>query len=164
MRFSVFRVLRNALLIAAALAGLFVLFVLLSGAKGFAVQSDSMAPRLRRGDVVFVRPIDFDKLGTGDIVSAYFPQRDGVFTHRVVEIDDVNRRIRTRGDHTLSDDPEPTEEDNIIGKLWFSVPYVGFLSLSLESRLPIYILLGAAVLLILTRILLSNRKRKSRGV
>ncbi len=164
MRFSVCRVLRNILLIAAALISGFVLFVLLSGAKGFAVQSDSMAPRFRRGDVVFVRPVSFEKLARGDIISAEFPGGDGVFTHRIIEVDPENRQVITRGDHTLSEDPEPTDASRIIGKLWFSVPYIGFLSLALQNRLILYILLGAAILLILVRIAFSNRKRKSRGV
>lgn len=164
MRLSVRRVLRNIAVIVAALVSGFVLFVLLSGAKGFAVTSDSMAPRLQRGDVVFVRRIAFDDLAPGDIVSAYFPNRDGVFTHRVTEVDAENRQIITRGDHTLSEDPAPTDESNIIGKLWFSLPYVGFLSIAVQNRTLIYICLGVAILLILARLLLSNRKTKSRGV
>ena len=156
MSLSVRRVLRNILVIAVVLIGGFVLFLLASGAKGFAVTSDSMAPRFRRGDVVF--------LATGDIVSAEFPDKDGVFTHRIVGIDAEKRQIRTRGDHTLSEDPLPTDEAHIIGRLWFTLPYVGFLAIGLQNRILIYFLLGVAIMLILVRIVLSNRKSKSRGV
>ena len=164
MSLSVRRVLRNILVIAVVLIGGFVLFLLASGAKGFAVTSDSMAPRFSRGDVVFVRRVSFDDLATGDIVSAEFPDKDGVFTHRIVGIDAEKRQIRTRGDHTLSEDPLPTDEAHIIGRLWFTLPYVGFLAIGLQNRILIYILLGVAITLILVRIVLSNRKRKSRGV
>ncbi len=164
MSLSVRRVLRNILVIAVVLIGGFVLFLLASGAKGFAVTSNSMTPRFQRGDVVFVRRVDFDDLETGDIVSASFPDKDGVFTHRIVGIDADKRQIRTRGDHTLSEDPQPTDESHIIGRLWFTLPYVGFLAIGLQNRTLIYILSGAAIVLILVRIAFSNRKRKSRGV
>ena len=163
MSFSVRRVLRNVFAILIALVGLFVLTMLVSGTKAFAVQSDSMAPRMKRGDVVFVRRIAFEDLAVGDIISAHFPDRSGVFTHRVTEIDAENREVRTRGDHTLSDDPAATKESDIIGKLWFSLPYVGFLSFWLENRMLIYICLGAAIVLIMARILLSASKTESRG-
>lgn len=164
MRLSVRRVLRNIAAILVALIGLFVLSMLLSGAKGFAVQSDSMAPRFRRGDVVFVRSVPFEQLAVGDIISANFPDGSGVFTHRITGIDAEKRQVQTCGDHTLSDDPAPTNESSIIGKCWFSLPYVGFLSIALENRTLIYICLGAAIVLILVRIVLSARKTKSRGV
>lgn len=164
MRFSFFRVLRNVLVIAAVLIGGFVLFVLCSGTKGFAVQSDSMAPRMHRGDVVFVHRVPFEKLEVGDVVSAYFPSGDGVFTHRIVEIDAEARQIQTRGDANLSDDPVPTDEAHLIGKLWFTLPYIGYLSLSLQSNTLIYICLGVAIVLILARVVVSHRKTGSRGV
>lgn len=164
MSFSVRRVLRNILVILIVLIGAFVLFILCSGAKGFSVQSDSMAPRLRRGDVVFVRRVAFEDLAVGDVVSAYFPDGSGVFTHRIKQIDAENRQITTYGDQTHSEDPEPTAESSIIGKLWFSLPYAGFVAIAFENNTLIYIALGVAIVLILVRIVLSNRKRKSRGV
>jgi len=164
MTFSVRRVLRNIAAILVSLIGVFVLVMFASGAKGFAVQSDSMAPRFKRGDVVFVRRTAFENLAVGDIISAHFPDGEGVFTHRITAIDPEERTIRTRGDHTLSDDPLTTKESDIIGKLWFTLPYVGYVSIAMESRTPIYICLGAAIVLIMTRIVLTARKTKSRGV
>ena len=164
MRISVRRILRNILAILISLIGLFVMVMLVSGTKGFAVQSDSMAPRMKRGDAVFVRRVDFEKLAVGDIISAHFPDGSGVFTHRITAIDADKRTIRTRGDHTLSDDPLTTKESDIIGKLWFTLPYVGYISFAMENRTLIYICLGAAIVLIMTRIVLTARKTKSRGV
>lgn len=164
MSFSVRRVLRNVVAILVALIGLFVLVMLCCGAKGFAVQSDSMAPRMKRGDAVFVRRVDFEDLAVGDIVSARFPDGSGVFTHRITQIDADERQIYTRGDHTLSDDPAATKESDIIGKLWFVLPYAGFVSIAMDNRTLIYICLGVAIVLIMVRIVLTARKTKSRGV
>lgn len=150
---------RNIFLIVSVLAFGFVLFVLCSGAKCFAVQSDSMAPTIRRGDVVFVRAVSFDALQEGDVISAQFPQGDGVFTHRILQIDTQNRQVTTRGDANMSNDPEATTAERIIGKVWFSVPWLGFLSLYLQNRVFVYILLAAAIGLIAVRTGMQMRRK-----
>ena len=159
MRISVLRIVRSVALILALIVILFVAVMLVSGAKGFAVESDSMSPALRRGDAVFVRPVSFDKLREDDVISARFPESGGVFTHRIVRVDTENHRVYTRGDHNMSDDPMPTDASHIIGKLWFSLPYVGFLSLSVQGFTVIYILLGAAIVLVSVRVVLAHRKK-----
>ena len=47
----------------------FVAFNLLSGAKGYAVTSDSMAETLHRGDLVFSKKAEFAELDVGDVVT-----------------------------------------------------------------------------------------------
>lgn len=159
MKLSVWQILQNIFLIVACLVIGFVAVLLFSGARSFAVESDSMAPMLRKGDMVCVRATDFESLQPGDVISAYFPQSDGVFTHRIVTIDADKRQITTRGDGNMHDDPMPTDASRIIGKYWFSVPFVGLLSLHLENYTLLYILLGVAILLIAVRIVLSLRKK-----
>lgn len=163
MKFSVWRVLRNIFLIVAVLVVGFTAFLLCTGTHSFAVQSESMAPMLHRGDMVCVRAVDFGDLHEGDVVSARFPQTDGIFTHRIVSIDAEKRQITTRGDGNYNDDPLPTDEARIIGKYWFSVPYVGFISLLVQNNNTLlYILLGIALALIVVRVVLSMR-RKNKG-
>ena len=159
MKLSVRNILRNIFaIISMALFG-FVVFLTISGTHAYAVQSDSMLPTLSRGDVVFVRPVSFDELRDGDVISAKLPASGTVFTHRILRVDSENRQVYTRGDHNMSDDPMPTAEDKIIGRLWFSVPYVGFLSLYLTNRMVLYVALGIALVLILLRVVLSMRKK-----
>lgn len=159
MKGSVRGILRNILWIVSALLSVFVLTLLCTGTHSFAVQSDSMAPMLHRGDMVCVRKVDFFQLQPGDVISARFPQSDGVFTHRVVSIDSQKRQITTQGDGNLRPDPMPTDASRIIGRYWFSIPYVGFLSLYIQSYTPVYILLGVALALIVLRLALSLRKK-----
>ena len=158
-RVSLLRILRNMCVIAVLLVSAFTATVLLCGGKAYAVASDSMAPRLHRGDVVFVRRVDFDALGVGDVISAHFPKEDGVFTHRIIRVDAAKRQVYTRGDRNMSDDLMPTDAAHIIGKLWFSLPYLGFLSIMIQNYTLIYIFLGAAIVLIALRFVLSMRKK-----
>ncbi len=144
----------------AGLISVFTIVILALGGRGYAVESNSMSPRLERGDVVFVRSVSFDKLEKGDIITAHFPVSEGVFTHRVIEVDRENKLVRTRGDNNLSDDPMPTVESNIIGKIWFSIPYIGFISLKLNMTILVSVLLAVAVIVIITRFILESVKRK----
>ena len=159
MKGSFWHILWNVFLIIAVLVVGFVGFLFCTGTHSFAVESESMSPMLHKGDMVCVRAVDFDTLREGDVISAHFPQSDGVFTHRVVSIDADQRQVTTRGDGNAYDDPMPTDASRIIGKYWFSVPYVGFLSLHLQNYTLIYILLGVAIVLIAVRIVLSLRKK-----
>lgn len=159
MRLSVCRILRNAFAIVSILLAAFVLFLLCTGTRGFAVQSDSMRPALQRGDAVFIRAASFDELHEGDVITASFPESEGVFTHRIVRIDADKRQVYTRGDYNLNEDPMPTDASRIIGKLWFSVPYVGFLSLFLTNYTVLYIAVGIALVLIVLRVVVSLRRK-----
>lgn len=126
---KIFRILKNALSILISL--LFALVVVMSviGAKGYSVASDSMAPEFRRGDVVFVKAIPFDELEKGDVVTVMFKTGNGTYTHRIVEIDYNKKEIRTAGDNIDTIDTESASEEQILGKVLFSIPLVGFLSL-----------------------------------
>ena len=162
MKLSVRNILRNIFAIISILLFGFVAFLLCSGTHAYAVQSDSMSPALLRGDVVFVRAVPFDALQEGDVISARFPESDGVFTHRIVRVDADAQQIYTRGDHNMNEDPMPTAASKIIGKLWFSVPYVGWISLNLTNYTVIFIALGVALTLILLRVVLSYRRNTER--
>lgn len=131
---KILRILRNAFCV--FIAGLFLLVsvVTLCGAKGYSVASDSMSPELNKGDVVFVREIPFEELKTGDIVTVKFKVNDGTtYTHRIASIDYEKKEIRTAGDMTGIIDTESAEAEQICGKVWFSVPLLGYLSLLLTN-------------------------------
>lgn len=126
---KIFRILKNALIILICLLFVLVAAMTVSGAKGYSVASDSMAPELHRGDVVFVKSVPFDELEKGDIVTVSFKSGDGTYTHRIVEIDYDKKEIRTAGDKTGTIDTESASEEQISGKVLFSIPLLGYLSL-----------------------------------
>ncbi|MBQ7956469.1 MAG: signal peptidase I [Clostridia bacterium] len=131
---KVLRILRNAFCI--IVAGLFVLIAVVTvcGAKGYSVASDSMNPELYKGYVVFVKETPFEELKKGDIVTAEFKVKDGTtYTHRIVSIDYDKKEIKTAGDKTGLVDTESATADQIKGKVWFSIPLLGYLSLWLTN-------------------------------
>lgn len=168
MKIKIRNVLFNVLAIVTLISVAFVGFNLISGAKGYAVTSPSMEDTLNVGDVVFVKPVSFDELQVGDVITATSSDGKSFFTHRVVEIDKANRLVTTRGDANGVDDPMPTEADRIVGRMWYSVPLLGYLTGLFSfgtSRYTgvIIIALVAVVLVAINTIITKNLSRKKRG-
>ena len=89
------------------LLAFFVGFLLLTGTKAFAVESNSMSPVINKGDAVFVRSVAARDLRENDIISVKTNDNSGVFTHRIVKIDTENSLVFTKGDANQSRDPKP---------------------------------------------------------
>lgn len=126
-------ILKNAFCV--LIAGLFLLIAVVTvcGAKGYSVASNSMNPKLSKGDVVFVRETPFEELQKGDIVTVEFKTGGGTYTHRIVSIDYEKKEIFTAGDKTGLVDHESAVAEQIKGKVWFSIPLLGYLSLLLTN-------------------------------
>ncbi len=152
--------------IVTVIAVAFVGFNVISGAKGYAVTSDSMKDTINIGDIVFVKPVSFEELEVGDIITVTSTGERFNFTHRIVGIDRQARTVTTRGDANNSDDPMPTEAERIVGRVWYSVPLLGYLAIAFSDDLrttTIIILAFGAVGTVLGNTLLtkydSKRKR-----
>ncbi|MDO8430684.1 MAG: signal peptidase I [Candidatus Taylorbacteria bacterium] len=88
------------------------------------VKSGSMEPALKTGGIVAIKPSKEYKVG--DIITFGEDTRSLIpTTHRVVGID--GDTYSTKGDANDEVDPEVIAEDNIIGKVLFTVPYIGFI-------------------------------------
>lgn len=163
IKIKIGNILFNILAIITAIAVAAVAFNLITGTKCYAVTSNSMAEKLVKGDAVFSKPESFDKLKIGDIITVKVGNY-GYFTHRIVEVDAEKRTVTTKGDANDAVDPMPTSEENIVGKMIFSVPYLGYLSFLMNGNTVIYVLIAlvitAAVLIAANTIL---QKKKMRG-
>ena len=155
----------NILMIVAAFAVCFVGFNLISGANGYAVVSDSMKDTLNKGDVVFVRAVEFDSLEVGDVVTVKVGDK-GYFTHRIVEIDYENDTVLTRGDANPSVDPKETDGEMIVGKMWYKLPFIGYLSIWFSGKSAIkgvIILAVIASVLVAVNAVLAKKNKKNLG-
>ena len=104
------------------------------------VLSASMGGVLPVGSLAVAAPQE--EYFVGDIVTFKIPNSDELLTHRIVDISpeadashrygvnsisDPIRVIRTQGDaNNVADDWELTDED-IVGKIIFHLPYLGYL-------------------------------------
>lgn len=89
----------------------------------FIVQSGSMEPSIKTGSVVFsVKSNDYK---SGDVISFYSdPTKKTVVTHRIVA--ESNNKFLTSGDANKTIDEAKIPENQIIGKVFLTVPYLGY--------------------------------------
>ncbi|RBI61724.1 signal peptidase I [halophilic archaeon] len=129
-----------ALLCAGVLLTAVVAFPQVVGAsESYVVLSGSMSPVIHAGDVVVVRDVPAESIEKGDVItferaSDARPERT---THRVVA---VNHRggepvFRTKGDANEDPDARPVPADDLVGRVWFTLPYVGHFLLFAQSKL-----------------------------
>lgn len=102
-------------------------FLLILG-PGRVVISDSMAPTLRAGDVLWIRPISGPI--TPDRIISYNEQGK-LITHRVVAIE--GDALITKGDNNQEVDPWRVSTADVIGSPVLRVPYLGYLIVLLRK-------------------------------
>ena len=142
---------------------LFLRPVSLGGPAGYvAVSGRSMQPTLEAGDLVVTRRQG--GYAIGDIVAFRVPEREpgagGRVIHRIVG-GSAEEGFVVQGDNKDAPDPWTPTEDDILGKMWFSVPYAGRLLAALQAPLLLAGLAsGFAVFLVLSGDTEGKRPRK----
>lgn len=86
------------------------------------VVTDSMAPSLRAGDLVLLRPTG-KKIKPGTVITYDFQGEQ--FTHRVVEV--VGEMLVTKGDNNQEVDPWQVPFSDVVGVPNVRIPYGGYL-------------------------------------
>lgn len=122
------------------------------GYKSFAVISGSMEPNIHVGSIVYAKEADFNDLKVDDIIS-YQLSSDTMVTHRIVSIDNEKQTVVTKGDANDAEDSAPVSKENIIGKVAFSIPLLGYISLNVKTPLGILVICGIVAVLILLNFL-----------
>jgi len=100
-----------------------------------AVLSGSMEPELKTGAVVITRPVEPEAIAVGDIIT-FHPTTVGenLISHRVIGIEEHSPLyFQTKGD--TNDDPDPfiVPAQNVVGKICFHVPFLGYATQFLKT-------------------------------
>ena len=124
----------------------FVLIAMLAGFvmglfkyQPIAVLSGSMSPTFNRGDAVVVNKLNTTEkyeLKEGDIIQ--FVSGTKYVVHRIVEITNDeygNKLFVTKGDHNNTIDANKVAIEDVIGKVSFVVPYIGYPSVWLSGAI-----------------------------
>lgn len=136
---------------------LFILGVLVMprffGYTMFAVLSGSMEPSYPVGSVVYINKNAEPKdISVGDPI-AFYRDKETVATHRVISIDEENQTFATKGDANDIVDSSPVEFQHMIGKATVAIPYMGYLTVSIQSRKGTMIACGVLIIMILLYII-----------
>lgn len=121
----------------------------LMGYDVYVVVSGSMEPAIPVGSALYVRAAAPEDVAAGDVIAFY--DRGAVITHRVVENHVVEGEFLTKGDANAENDVKPVAYGNLIGRMVWSVPFLGnVMAVCSETKGKIYLasgVLGAVLLL-----------------
>lgn len=119
------RILLTLLLVITILvAGVTIVNTLL-GCEPYVIISESMAPVIRAGDIIFVKKVSAYSLVPGDIITFYQPNSNILVTHRVNTIDYQRGIVHTKGDGNALQDPNALEFSAIAGVYVYKIPLLG---------------------------------------
>lgn len=141
-------VLGAVILIALAVVGLGSSVVpRLAGMQPYAIISGSMEPAYPTGSLVYAEPAAGEDLQAGD-VAAFWHDED-VIVHRVEAVDAEAGELITKGDANAEVDLRPVPYRQVLGRVVFSAPWVGYFLMAMGStsgKLMIgwIVLMGAA--------------------
>ncbi|ACV11488.1 peptidase S26B, signal peptidase [Halorhabdus utahensis DSM 12940] len=117
--------------------------------QSYVVQSDSMSPTIDAGSVVYVADVTPDRLSENEIIT-YRRGSENPVTHRIVEVveRDGQELYRTKGDANEGPDPTLVSADQVIGRVAFSIPYMGYVVAFAGTDLGIALLIIVPALLL----------------
>jgi signal peptidase len=116
-----------AFVVMVAILLIFSAFPIAGNYKIFVVQSGSMAPAIKMGSLVIVKPANDYKIG--DVITfGPYSKTKAPTTHRIYDIKVVNGQpvYITKGDANNAPDTREITKRDILGKVLFSIPYLGF--------------------------------------
>lgn len=114
----------------------------------FLVQSGSMSPTIKTGDLIMVKPEG--NYNIGDIVT-FNNSKNQKVTHRIVNIKSENNieKIFTKGDANKVWDDGYVFQNQIIGKVNYQIPYLGKLVFFSKTLMGLVILIFVPAVLII---------------
>ncbi|HAT74762.1 MAG TPA: signal peptidase I [Candidatus Moranbacteria bacterium] len=127
---KIFKIIYYLVLAAIAVTALFLILSVVpikGGYKTLVVLSGSMEPKIHTGSVVAIKAEKEYKIGDvitfGENTKTKTPT-----THRIFEIKETDgmKSYITKGDANNAPDQKPVSEKEILGKVLFSVSYVGY--------------------------------------
>lgn len=146
--------------------------VRLAGMQVYTVLSGSMEPAYPVGCLIYVK--ETDRVSVGDVITFYLDENT-IATHRVVEIfgeeeDPTSHSYRTKGDANEVADGDLVPASHVIGKPFFTIPYLGYLANYIQHPPGKYIAIGTGAMLLLlvflpdmfTREVIDHFKKKRR--
>ncbi|OYT40501.1 MAG: signal peptidase I [Desulfurococcales archaeon ex4484_58] len=131
---------------------LLICFLLFIGIRLFVVSSGSMTPTLNMGDIVVTKPVE--NVSKGDII--VFMANNKIIVHRIFKIfiNNENKRIIiTKGDALDKSDPWLLTKEDIIGKVFLTIPLIGIPYVYLISFFGNYL---SAALFIISLVVVLN--------
>lgn len=133
----ILKLISNLIVIIAVSLAILMVGLKLLGFQIYTVVSGSMEPTYHVGSLIYVKKVDTNTLKVKDPIT--FKLGDNtIATHRIVEIvqDETNPnmyKFRTKGDANEEVDANLVEPEKVLGKAYFTIPYLGYIATYIQS-------------------------------
>ncbi|MBM4524455.1 signal peptidase I [Rhodococcus hoagii] len=140
----------------------------LTGSTPYTVLTSSMEPTYPPGTLIVVKPQDADSLRVGDAITFQWESgKPDVVTHRIIAVQRTAKgelRFTTQGDANSSPDPRPVVPEQVRGKVWYAVPYVGYVNnfISGKQRSALLVVVVGGLLIYAVSMFVSSGREKAR--
>jgi len=159
--------------VVAFFAAILIVIPKVGGAIPLTVLTQSMEPGLPPGTLIVVGPVTFTDIKVGDVITYQIRSGDpAVITHRVIGFTSGEKGdslLLLQGDNNALPD-DPVREVQVQGRLWYSVPYMGFVNSAVngENRSVIVAIIAGlffayAAYMVVTGVVDSRRKKRGKG-
>ena len=103
------------------------------GVQPTIIYSGSMQPSMDVGDIALISKVPVDTIEEGDIIQ--YRSMNANFIHRVYEVykEEGNIYFITKGDANDNPDSEPVLSEQIMGKVVFNLPKIGWIPIAFKS-------------------------------
>lgn len=153
---------------AVILTVLVVLLILFGGVRIFGytpymVTSGSMEPEYPVGSLIYVKETPQQEIKAGDVITFYLNDGQTVATHQVYDTDREQELFYTQGINNrdskgnILHDAEPVKYSSVIGCPVTVIPYLGYVNRFCTTAPGIYILGGAAIVILLLSFFIDSR-------
>lgn len=107
----------------------------------FTILSGSMQPGIPVGSLAV--DVSQKQYENGDVVTYKTPDGRRNVTHRIVQTteSEEGKKYIIKGDTNPLEDPQPISEGLILGKVWFTIPHIGYLVAFTHTPLGLVILI-----------------------
>lgn len=163
------------LLAVVALALILIVVPKIAGATPLTVLTASMEPLYPPGSLIYVLPVKSADIKLGDVVTYQIESGNpAVISHRVIAINSPPNGKRTfilKGDNNSSPDQAPVIPAQVSGRLWYSVPLLGWVNSAVNGSNRSWIvdaiaaaLFAYAAYAIISGIVSASRKREKKSL
>ena len=136
------------------------------GYKAYVINTNSMEPTIKVGDIVIIKKVKSENLNEGDVIT--FSNQGEVITHRITQIETIGADTRyiTKGDNNNTEDTFKIRYNDIIGEEILTIPRLGKTVQILDSKIIILIIILIILIFILVKIQknekIENRREKKK--
>ena len=103
------------------------------GYRLYAVTSGSMEPALCTGDLIYAKEVQKEELKVGDIITFRTKGAGISVTHRIADIDEEHDLIQTKGDANEQADTGWIAREDVAGKVFYSLRWLGYLAAAMSA-------------------------------